>query len=126
MSPEEPTYPTNSTANSNACSASAWVNPSILDETEDEEIARKKRQIEELSESIARKRAIAAMEQKVKVISDGPDIKKEYNLCSDDLEISAPTKNTWQLDIKPDIQPKKSILKKRSEPLADQPQVCLA
>ncbi|XP_017546164.1 titin homolog isoform X1 [Pygocentrus nattereri] len=123
LSPEEPEgYPRNSTTSPFACSTPTWVNQSSSPETTDQELARKKRQLEELSESIARKRAIVAMEQKAKTISDEPDIKKEYDFASrsDNLDISAPSKDTWRLDIKPDPQPKKSILKKRSEILPDQ------
>ncbi|XP_036429656.1 titin homolog [Colossoma macropomum] len=125
LSPEEPAgYPRSSTTSPYACSAPTWVKRSSSPETADQELARKKRQLEELSESIARKRAIVAMEQKAKAVSDEPEIKKEYDFasCSDNLDISAPSKDTWRLDIKPDPQPKKSILKKRSEHLPDQPQ----
>uniref|UniRef100_A0A3B1J718 Uncharacterized protein n=1 Tax=Astyanax mexicanus TaxID=7994 RepID=A0A3B1J718_ASTMX len=101
-----------------------FLKESPFSEDEDQELQRKKRQLEELSESIARKRAIVAMKQKNRVFSDEPEIKKEHDedSCSDDLDFSAPVKNTWQPEIKPDLQPKKSILKKRSEPPADQQQ----
>ncbi|XP_046723056.1 uncharacterized protein si:dkeyp-121d4.3 isoform X2 [Silurus meridionalis] len=107
-----------------AGSVPVWSKQSSTAEIEDLELARKKRQLEELSESIARKRAIIAMEQKAKALSDGSEIKKKYDFgsCSDDLNITMANKNTWQLDIKPDLQPKKSILKKRTETVPDQPQ----
>lgn len=110
-----------------AGSVPLWFKPSSASEIEDEELAKKKRQLEELSECIARKRAIMAMEQKGKALCDGSEIKKNYNFasCSDGLDITMSNKNTWQFDKKPDLQPKKSILKKRSECVPDQPQVCL-
>ncbi|XP_072533749.1 uncharacterized protein [Salminus brasiliensis] len=125
MSPGEPVgFPKSSTTSLYACPVPSWIKEGSLSEDEDQDLERKKRQLEELSESIARKRAIVAMEQKAKAISDGPEMKKEHSLvsCSDDFDLAAPVKNTWQLDIKPDLQPKKSILKKRSEPPADQQQ----
>lgn len=96
-------------------------------EIEDQELARKKRQLEELSECIARKRAIMAMEHKTKTLGNESEFKKKYDFasCSDDLDITVTNKNPWQLDLKPDLQPKKSILKNRSESVTDQPQVCL-
>ncbi|XP_047668405.1 uncharacterized protein si:dkeyp-121d4.3 isoform X3 [Tachysurus fulvidraco] len=105
-------------------SVPGWIKQSSKPETDDQELARKKRQLEELSESIARKRAIIAMEQKAKALSDGSEMKKKYDFVSrsDDLDITMPIKNTWQLDIKPDLQPKKSILKNRSECVTDQAQ----
>lgn len=92
-------------------------------ENEDPELARKKRQLQELNESIARKRAIIAMEQKAKVI------KKDYDPPSflTDYDEDPTDESTWDPEIraentrKLDLKPKKSILKKRSE---DQPQVC--
>lgn len=109
-----------------ADSVPAWIKQSSTPEMEDQELARKKRQLAELSECIARKRAIMAMEQKTKVLCDGSEIKRKYDFasCSDDTDMTVTNKNTWQLDIKPDLQPKKSILKKRSESVNDQPQVC--
>ncbi|TSK42125.1 Cold shock domain-containing protein E1 [Bagarius yarrelli] len=102
-----------------------WVKQSSIPESENQELTRKRRQLEELSESLARKRAITAMEQKAKALCDGSEIKKEYNFapCSDDMDIIMTNRNIWQLDIKPDLQPKKSILKKRSECVTDQPQM---
>ncbi|KAK1791462.1 hypothetical protein P4O66_013480, partial [Electrophorus voltai] len=107
VTPEEPVgYPVGSDYNffGSASSVPAWIVQSSTTEIEDQELVWKKRQLDELSESIARKRAIMAMEQK------------------EDLDITVPNENTWRLDIKPDLQPKKSILKKRTEPLTDQPQ----
>lgn len=129
-SPEEPVGCPESKISSTYMSVGSvpgWIKQSSTPETNDQELARKKRQLEELSESIARKRAIIAMEQKAKALSDGSEMKKKYDFvsCSDDLDITMPIKNTWQLDIKPDLQPKKSILKNRSESVTDQPQVCL-
>ncbi|KAM9476623.1 uncharacterized protein Hap1MRO34_009671 [Clarias gariepinus] len=97
-----------------------WIGQSPTSGIEDQELARKKRQLEELSECIARKRAIMALEQKAKALSDGSEIKKKYDFasCTEDLNINMT--NSWQLDIKPDLQPKKSILKKQSESIADQ------
>lgn len=128
--PEEPVgYPQTSTSSiyMSTGSVPAWIKQSSTSEIEDQELARKKRQLEELSESIARKRAIIAMEQKAKALNDGSEIHKKYEFaaCSEDLDLTVPNRNTWQLDIKPDLQPKKSILKKRSESVTDQPQVCL-
>ncbi|KAK3573727.1 hypothetical protein QTP86_032085 [Hemibagrus guttatus] len=126
-SPEEPMgYPQTITSNiyMSAGSVPAWIKQSSTLEIDDQELARKKRQLEELSESIARKRAIIAMEQKAKALNNGSEINKknEFASCSEDLDITMTNKNTWQLDIKPDLQPKKSILKKRSESVTDQPQ----
>ncbi|KAK2852898.1 hypothetical protein Q7C36_008099 [Tachysurus vachellii] len=126
-SPEEPLGCPESKISSTYMSVGSgpgWIKQSSTPETDDQELARKKRQLEELSESIARKRAIIAMEQKAKALSDGSEMKKKYDFvsCSDDLDITMPIKNTWQLDIKPDLQPKKSILKNRSESVTDQPQ----
>ncbi|XP_026793067.3 uncharacterized protein si:dkeyp-121d4.3 isoform X2 [Pangasianodon hypophthalmus] len=130
-SPEEPVgCPKTNTSSiyTSAGSVPVWIKQSSTPEIEDQELARKKRQLEELSECIARKRAIMAMEQKAKALCDGSEIKKKYDFasCSDDLDITVTNKNTWQLDIKPDLQPKKSILKKRSESATDQPQKDLA
>lgn len=129
-SPEEPVGCPKTHASSiytSAGSVPVWIKQSSTPEIEDHELARKKRQLEELSECIARKRAIMAMELKAKTICDGSEIKKKYDFgsCSDDLDITMTNKHTWQFDIKPDLQPKKSILKKRSESVTDQPQVCL-
>ncbi|KAF4090108.1 hypothetical protein AMELA_G00048140 [Ameiurus melas] len=126
-SPEEPVgCPKTHTSSiyTSAGSVPVWIKQSCTPEIEDQELARKKRQLEELSECIARKRAIMAMELKAKTICDGSEIKKKYDFgsCSDDLDITMTNKHTWQFDIKPDLQPKKSILKKRSESVTDQPQ----
>ncbi|MCJ8730815.1 hypothetical protein PDJAM_G00188660 [Pangasius djambal] len=130
-SPEEPVgCPKTNTSSiyTSAGSVPVWIKQSSTPEIEDQELARKKRQLEELSECIARKRAIMAMEQKAKALCDESEIKKKYDFasCSDDLDITMTNKNTWQLDIKPDLQPKKSILKKQSESVTDQPQKDLA
>ncbi|XP_076831451.1 uncharacterized protein LOC143476923 isoform X2 [Brachyhypopomus gauderio] len=127
VTPEEPVrYPMSGTSDlyETASSVPAWIVRSSSLEIEDQELIRKKKQLEELSESIARKRAIMAMEQKGKTICDEPEIKKEstFASCSENLDISLPNESTWRLDIKPDLQPKKSILKKRPEPLTEQPQ----
>ncbi|XP_053476726.1 uncharacterized protein si:dkeyp-121d4.3 isoform X3 [Ictalurus furcatus] len=126
-SPEEPVGCPKTHASSiymSAGSVPVWIKQSSTPEIEDHELARKKRQLEELSECIARKRAIMAMELKAKTICDGSEIKKKYDFgsCSDDLDITMTNKHIWQFDIKPDLQPKKSILKKRSESVTDQPQ----
>ncbi|XP_066534492.1 uncharacterized protein si:dkeyp-121d4.3 isoform X2 [Hoplias malabaricus] len=120
-SPEPAEYPKKNTTNPYSCSVPEWAKQSSVPETEDQEIAKKKKQLQDLCESIARKRAIVAMEQKAKAISDEPEVKKEYNFasCSDGLDISTSVKNNWRLDVKPEPQPKKSILKKRSEPPAN-------
>lgn len=116
-----------SSVSTSAGSVPAWIKLSSTSEIEDQELTRKKRQLEELSECIARKRAIMAMEQKAKALCDGSQTRKKYDFSSrsDDLDITMTSKNTWQLDIKPDLQPKKSILKKRSESVTDQSQVCV-
>ncbi|XP_062851998.1 uncharacterized protein si:dkeyp-121d4.3 isoform X2 [Trichomycterus rosablanca] len=108
-----------------------WKKRSSSPENEDPELARKKRQLQELNESIARKRAIIAMEQKAKAIkrehgpssflSDYDEDTRDENTWNLDVK----SENTWNLDVKSentwnlDIKPKKSILKKRSE---DKPQ----
>lgn len=82
---------------------------------------RKKKQLEDLSESIARKRAIIALEQKVKVVREMPEMEAEYEFDSHTEDQFVMSKgNLWSSEIKPDIQPKKSILKKRSEILTSQ------
>lgn len=129
-SPEEPVGCPKTNISSICTSAGSvpvWIKQSSTPEIEDQELARKKRQLEELSECIARKRAIMAMEQKTKTLCNESEIKKKYDFasCSDDLDITMTNKNPWQLDIKPDLQPRKSILKNRSESVTDQPQVCL-
>ncbi len=45
-------------------------------------IGEKKKQLEDLSESIARKRAIIALEQKVKVVREMPEMEAEYEFDS--------------------------------------------
>lgn len=89
---------------------------------EDQELIRKKIQLDELSETIARKRAIMAMKQKVKVVRDlEPEMETEYDLDSDpDDQLVMSKGNLWSSKVKPDIQPKKSILKKHSEILSSQ------
>ncbi|XP_051504485.1 uncharacterized protein si:dkeyp-121d4.3 isoform X2 [Myxocyprinus asiaticus] len=92
-----------------------------LPEFEDPVLVRKKKQLEELSESIARKRAIIAMEQKTKAFRDAPAMEKEYEFDShSDDQFVMSKENLWSSDIKTDVQPKKSILKKRSELLSSQ------
>lgn len=85
---------------------------------EDPELQRKKKQLDELSESIARKRAIIALEQKSRVITDIPAMKREFEMHPDldEEQFALPKKNLW--NIKPNVQPKKSILKKRTELLS--------
>lgn len=83
---------------------------------QDPELVSKKKQLEDLSESIARKRAIIALEQKVKVVREMPEMEAEYEFDSYTEDRFVMSKgNLWSSEIKPDIQPKKSILKKRSE-----------
>uniref|UniRef100_A0A9J8CZD9 Si:dkeyp-121d4.3 n=1 Tax=Cyprinus carpio carpio TaxID=630221 RepID=A0A9J8CZD9_CYPCA len=87
-----------------------------LTQIQDSELVRKKKQLEDLSESIARKRAIIALEQKVKVVREMPEMEAEYEFDSYTEDRFVMSKgNLWSSEIKPDIQPKKSILKKRSE-----------
>ncbi|XP_052006773.1 uncharacterized protein LOC127660519 isoform X12 [Xyrauchen texanus] len=91
-----------------------------LSEFEDPVLQRKKKQLEELSESIARKRAIIAMEQKTTAFRDAPAVEKEYEFDShSDDQFVMSKENLWSSDIKTEIQPK-SILKKRSELLSSQ------
>ncbi|XP_056326313.1 uncharacterized protein LOC130239252 isoform X2 [Danio aesculapii] len=89
---------------------------------EDEELIRKKMQFDELSETIARKRAIMAMKQKVKVLQDlEPEMETEYDQDSDnDDQLVMSKGNLWSSKVKPKIQPKRSILKKQSEILSSQ------
>uniref|UniRef100_A0A8C2FN82 Si:dkeyp-121d4.3 n=1 Tax=Cyprinus carpio TaxID=7962 RepID=A0A8C2FN82_CYPCA len=88
----------------------------FLTQIQDSELVRKKKQLEDLSESIARKRAIIALEQKVKVVREMPEMEAEYKFDSYTEDRFVMSKgNLWSSEIKPDIQPKKSILKKRSE-----------
>ncbi|XP_051506980.1 uncharacterized protein LOC127413691 isoform X2 [Myxocyprinus asiaticus] len=93
----------------------------LLPQSEDPELVRKKKQLEELSESVARKRAIIAMEQKTKAIRDAPAMEKEYEFDSHSYDQFVMSKeNLWSSDIKSEVQPKKSILKNRSEFLSSQ------
>ncbi|XP_073690348.1 uncharacterized protein [Garra rufa] len=92
-----------------------------LDQIQDPELVRKKKQLEDLSESIARKRAIIALEQKVKVVRELPEMEAEYEFDPHTEDQFVMSKgNLWSSEMKPDIQPKKSILKKRSEILTSQ------
>uniref|UniRef100_A0A671L8H1 Si:dkeyp-121d4.3 n=1 Tax=Sinocyclocheilus anshuiensis TaxID=1608454 RepID=A0A671L8H1_9TELE len=85
-----------------------------LTQIQDPKLVRKKKQLEDLSESIARKRAIIALEQKV-------EMEAEYKFDSHTEDQFVMSKgNLWSSEIKPDIQPKKSILKKRSEIVTSQ------
>ncbi|XP_016099202.1 uncharacterized protein [Sinocyclocheilus grahami] len=89
---------------------------------QDPEFVRKKKQIEDLSESIARKKAITAIEQKVKVVREMPEMETEYKFDSHTENQFVMSKgNLWSCEIKPTIQLKKSILKKCSGILS---QVC--
>uniref|UniRef100_A0A672L9S3 Uncharacterized LOC107559768 n=1 Tax=Sinocyclocheilus grahami TaxID=75366 RepID=A0A672L9S3_SINGR len=82
---------------------------------QDPEFVRKKKQIEDLSESIARKKAITAIEQKVKVVREMPEMETEYKFDSHTENQFVMSKgNLWSCEIKPTIQLKKSILKKCS------------
>ncbi|XP_058651384.1 uncharacterized protein si:dkeyp-121d4.3 isoform X2 [Onychostoma macrolepis] len=92
-----------------------------LTQIQELELVRKKKQLKDLSESIARKRAIIALEQKVKVVREMPEMEAEYEFDSHTEDQFVMSKgNLWSSEIKPDIQPKKSILKKRSEILTSQ------
>lgn len=104
-------------SNSERTLTTAW---SEKIQIEDPELIRKKKQLEELSESIARKRAIYALEQKVKV-REAPEMEAEYefDMNADDKFVMSKG-NLWSSQIKPDVQPKKSILKKRSENFSSQ------
>ncbi|KAI7805203.1 uncharacterized protein si:dkeyp-121d4.3 isoform X2 [Triplophysa rosa] len=86
----------------------------------DPELERKKKQLDELSESIARKRAIIALEQKSRGVQDVTAMKREFEMNPDSEQFVLPKKNFWSAEIKPNIQPKKSILKKRTELLSFQ------
>ncbi len=92
-----------------------------LTQIKDSELVRKKKQLKDLSESIARKRAIVAMEQKVKVVREMPEMEAEYEFDSHTEDQFVMSKgNLWGSEMKPDIQPKKSILKKHSDILTSQ------
>ncbi|XP_051504489.1 uncharacterized protein LOC127412291 isoform X2 [Myxocyprinus asiaticus] len=92
-----------------------------LPEFEDPVLVRKKKRLEELSESIARKIAIIAVKQKTKAFRDAPAMEKEYEFDShSDDQFVMSKENLWSSDIKTDVQPKKSILKKHSELLSSQ------
>lgn len=83
-----------------------------LTQIQDSELVRKKKQLEDLSESIACKRAIIAMEQKVRVVREMPEMEAKYDFDSHtENQFVMFIGNLWSCD----IQPKKSILKKRSE-----------
>ncbi|XP_039546495.1 uncharacterized protein si:dkeyp-121d4.3 isoform X2 [Pimephales promelas] len=101
--------------------SSVWPEKMALPQVEDAELLRKKKQLDELSESIARKRAIFALEQKVKVGREVSETEAEYEFEShtDDKFVMSKG-NLWSSEMKPDVQPKKSILKKRSEILSSQ------
>lgn len=123
-SPEESAGCSDTNTSSRATSAGlvpVWMKLSSA--PEDQELARKRKQLEELSECIARNRAIMAMEQKAKALYDGTETKKKYGFSSCSEDITMTNKHTWQPEKKQDLQPKKSILKKRSEYVTDQPQV---
>uniref|UniRef100_A0A8C1YND6 Si:dkeyp-121d4.3 n=1 Tax=Cyprinus carpio TaxID=7962 RepID=A0A8C1YND6_CYPCA len=84
---------------------------------QDPELVSKKKQLEDLSESIARKRAIIALEQKVRVVREMPEMEAEYEFDSHTENQFVMSKgNLWSCD----IQPKKSVLKKHSEILMSQ------
>ncbi|XP_077103010.1 uncharacterized protein LOC143753955 isoform X1 [Siphateles boraxobius] len=108
-------------SNSERTLTSAWPEKISLPHFEDPELVRKKKHLEELSESIARKRAIFALEQKAKVGREVPEMEAEYEFESHtDDKLVMSKGNLWSSEMKPDVQPKKSILKKRSEILSSQ------
>lgn len=108
-------------SNSEKTLTSAWPENISSPQVEDLELVRKKKQLDELSESIARKRAIFALEQKVKVGREVPEMEAEYEFESHtDNKFVMSKGNLWSSEMKPDVQPKKSILKKRSEILSSQ------
>ncbi|XP_052428926.1 uncharacterized protein si:dkeyp-121d4.3 [Carassius gibelio] len=113
--------PSYSTFESIAERTTAGSEKTSLSQIQDSELVRKKKQLEDLSESIARKRAIIALEQKVKVVREMHEMEEEYEFDSHTEDRFVMSKgNLWSSEIKPDIQPKKSILKKRSEIVASQ------
>ncbi|KAI2657555.1 Cold shock domain-containing protein E1 [Labeo rohita] len=110
-----------STFESIAERTTAGSDKTSLAQIHDPELVRKKKQLEDLSESIARKRAIIAMEQKVKVVRDLPEMEAEYEFDPHtEDQFVMPKANLWSSEIKPEVQPKKSILKKRSDILTSQ------
>ncbi|XP_061083922.1 uncharacterized protein si:dkeyp-121d4.3 isoform X2 [Conger conger] len=78
----------------------------------DEELSRKKRELEELEEHIARKRAIMAMAQK------GLALKGQAKKEDSESGYFPPPQEPTSAD-KPAAKPMKSILKKRTEPFVD-------
>ncbi|RXN20619.1 zinc finger protein 318-like [Labeo rohita] len=77
----------------------------------DDELLRKRKELMELNELIARKKAIVAMEQNAKKIE--PEDGKSGVTTFDYEHVHR--ENIWM----PDLKPVKSILKKHSEPLAN-------
>ncbi|XP_043111777.1 uncharacterized protein LOC122356783 [Puntigrus tetrazona] len=75
--------------------------------SQDLELVRQKKQLEDLSESVARKKALIALEQKVKVVQEMPEMEAEHKFDSHTEDQFVMTKgNLWSSVIKPDIQPK--------------------
>ncbi|XP_028845860.1 uncharacterized protein LOC114796116 [Denticeps clupeoides] len=91
--------------------------PPQLNSLVDEELARKKKELEELNELIARRRAIVAMEQKRR--TPLVETKKEFDVDSESEEEMSKQwvrqTNARRQMGKPELQPIKSILKKRPE-----------
>uniref|UniRef100_A0AAY4EAW4 Cold shock domain-containing protein n=1 Tax=Denticeps clupeoides TaxID=299321 RepID=A0AAY4EAW4_9TELE len=89
--------------------------PPQLNSLVDEELARKKKELEELNELIARRRAIVAMEQKRR--TPLVETKKEFDVDSESEEEMSKQwvrqTNARRQMGKPELQPIKSILKKQ-------------
>ncbi|XP_026134989.1 uncharacterized protein LOC113113058 isoform X1 [Carassius auratus] len=84
-----------------------------LTEIQDPELVRKRKQLEDLSEFIVRKKAMFAMEQKVRAVRE-MEAECEFDSHTENQFIMSKG-NSWSSEIKPDFQPKKSILKRHSE-----------
>lgn len=89
-----------------------------------DEIAKKRKELLELNELIARKKAIIAMEQNTKTPSkfkDALEMDGQLGIATFDYQHKTCLENSWT----PDMKPGRSILKKHSESLTDpQHQVC--
>lgn len=93
-------------------------------EAVNDELAKKRKELLELNELIARKKAIIAMEQNTKTPSqfkDALEMDGQLGVATFDYQHKTCLENLWT----PDMKPVRSILKKHSESLTSpQNQVC--
>lgn len=98
--------------------SSSYENLSISDGVDDE-LLRKRKELLDLNELIARKRAIIAMKQNTKSFKGVLEMDREHGFATFDYQHKTCVESTWV----PDMKPAKSILKKHTDPLS-QHQVC--